>query len=77
VTAGRATGRAARRGPGAAAPASAVIEARQGGHRYEVHVGPGAAEAILPIARRHDRVVVVTARPVLRSPVARRAIARL
>jgi 3-dehydroquinate synthase len=54
-----------------------VLAARQGSHRYDVRVGPGATEAILPIARAHDRVVVVTARPVLRSPVAARAIARL
>jgi len=54
-----------------------VIPARQGDHRYEVRVGPGAAEALTGIAARHDRIAVVTARPVLRSPVAREAIARL
>lgn len=54
-----------------------VIAAQQGTHHYEVRVGPGVTDAILPIAQGHDRVVVVTARPVLQSPVAARAIARL
>jgi 3-dehydroquinate synthetase len=64
--------------PASAEPAAGeVIAARQGDHRYEVRVGPGAAAALLPLAARHDRVAVVTARPVLRSPVARDAIARL
>jgi 3-dehydroquinate synthetase len=54
-----------------------VIQARQGKHAYEVRVGPGAAGAILPIASRHDRVAIVSARPVLRSPPAARAVALL
>jgi 3-dehydroquinate synthase len=54
-----------------------VIEARQGEHRYEVRVAAGAAEGIAALADRHDRVAVVTARPVLRSPPAARAVARL
>jgi 3-dehydroquinate synthetase len=61
--------------PRAAAPD--LIAARQGDHRYDVVVGPGAAEGILPIAARHDRVAVVTARPVLRSAPASRAVALL
>ncbi len=58
------------------APAD-VIEARQGRHAYEVRVGRGAAEGVLEVAAAHDRVAVVTARPVLRSPPAARAIALL
>ncbi len=58
-------------------PAAQVITARQGDHRYEVVVGPGAAERVVAIASRHDRVVVVTARPVLRSPPAARALSLL
>ena len=54
-----------------------VIPAVQGGARYEVHVGRGAAAALTGLAARHDRVAIVTARPVLRSPVARAAVARL
>jgi 3-dehydroquinate synthetase len=54
-----------------------AIPAVQGEHRYEVRVGRGAAEALPRIAGGHDRVAVVTARPVLRSPVARDALARL
>ncbi len=54
-----------------------IIEARQGEHAYRVRVGRGAADAILEIAARHDRVAILSARPVLRSPPAARAIARL
>ncbi len=54
-----------------------VIPAVQGDARYEVRVGPGAAEAIVEVAGGHDRIAIVTARPVLRSPVASRAVARL
>jgi 3-dehydroquinate synthetase len=56
---------------------AAVISAVQGEARYEVRVGPGAAEALRDLLAGHDRVALVTARPVLRSPVARRAIALL
>lgn len=59
------------------APPLEVIAARQGAHAYEVRVGRGAAEGILDLAARHDRVAIVTARPVLRSPPATRAVARL
>ncbi len=59
------------------ADAADVIEARQGDHRYEVRVGRGAAAGILEVAVRHDRVAIVTARPVLRSPPAARAVALL
>ncbi len=54
-----------------------VIEARQGDHRYEVRVGRGAADAVVELAGGHDRIAIVTARPVLRSPVARRAVTLL
>jgi 3-dehydroquinate synthetase len=59
------------------AAAVEAITAVQGDHRYEVRVGRGAAEAVLEVAGGHDRIAVVTARPVLRSPVARRAVALL
>jgi 3-dehydroquinate synthase len=69
--------RAARRGrPGVEAEA-VVIEALQGDRRYDVVVGPGAADGIAPIASRHEGVAVVTARPVLRSPPAARALRSL
>jgi 3-dehydroquinate synthetase len=58
-------------------PTAFVIRAVQGDLRYPVRVGTGAADALLEFAAGHDRVAVVTARPVLRSPVAHRAIARL
>ena len=54
-----------------------MIEAVQGDHRYEVRVARGAADALSGLAARYDKVAVVTARPVLRSPPARRAVARL
>jgi 3-dehydroquinate synthetase len=54
-----------------------VIPAVQGGARYEVRVGRGAADALPRLAAAHDSVAVVTARPVLVCPVARRAVERL
>jgi 3-dehydroquinate synthetase len=54
---------------------SFVIPAVQGEARYDVRVGAGVAEGIGELVRGHDRVAVVTARPVLRSPVARRSLA--
>jgi 3-dehydroquinate synthetase len=54
-----------------------AIAAAQGDHRYEVRVGRGAADGLVALAARHDRVAIVTARPVLRSPVARGALERL
>ena len=54
-----------------------VIPAEQDGRRYDVVVGPGAADGVVALARRHDRVAIVTARPVLRSPPAARAVALL
>jgi 3-dehydroquinate synthetase len=54
-----------------------VIQARQGKHAYEVRVGTGAAEGIGALAARYDRVAIVSARPVLRSPPAARAVALL
>jgi 3-dehydroquinate synthase len=52
-----------------------LLEARQGDHRYDVRVGPGAADALEPLVARHDRVAVVSCARVLRTPVARRALA--
>jgi 3-dehydroquinate synthetase len=57
--------------------AAEVIEARQGKHAYEVRVGRGAADALPELAAGHDRIAIVTARPVLRCPAAARAIAVL
>ncbi len=54
-----------------------IIEARQGKHAYDVRVGRGAAGALLDVAAGHDRIAILTARPVLRSPPAARAIALL
>ncbi len=54
-----------------------VIPAVQGDARYEVRVGRGAAEAVVEAAGGHDRIAIVTSRPVLRSPVARRAVSLL
>ncbi len=54
-----------------------VLEARQGRHAYEVRVGRNAAEGLVELAAAHDRVAVVTARPVLRCPAAAKAIALL
>jgi 3-dehydroquinate synthase len=61
----------------AARSGAEVISARQGDHRYEVVVGRGAADRIVELAARHDRVAVVTARPVLASPPAAGAVALL
>jgi len=58
------------------APGEAIL-ARQGDHSYDVVVGRGAADGVLAVAGRHDRVAIVTARPVLRSAPAARAIALL
>ncbi len=54
-----------------------MMTARQGDRRYDVVVGPGAAEGLSALAAARDRVAVVTARPVLRSPPAARAVALL
>ena len=65
---------AAERDAGATGFRGDVIEARQGEHRYEVRVGEGAAEGIVPVARAHDRIAIVTCARVMRSPVARAAV---
>ena len=54
-----------------------VIEARQGEHRYEIRVGPGAAQALVPLAARYDRVALVSCARVLESPAAAEAAALL
>lgn len=69
----RRAGGAARR-PGAPVE---VLPARQGAHRYEVRVGPGAADALGALAAGHDGVAIFTARRVLATPVARAAVERL
>jgi 3-dehydroquinate synthase len=54
-----------------------VLPARQGEHRYQVHVGRGALRPLAELARAHDRVAVVTCARVARTPVARSALAAL
>lgn len=55
--------------------ATELLQARQGSHRYEVHVGPGALDALPALIERHDRVAVVTCPPVARCAAGRRALA--
>jgi 3-dehydroquinate synthetase len=50
-----------------------VIQAKQGAHRYEIRVGPGAAEALTPLAARYDRVALVSCARVLGNPAAAEA----
>ena len=54
-----------------------ILPARQGEHRYQVHVGEDALGPLAELARAHDRVAVVTCARVARTPVARRALAAL
>ena len=54
-----------------------VIPARQGEHRYQVHVGPGALAPLQDLVEPHDRVAVVTCARVARTPAAKRALAAL
>jgi 3-dehydroquinate synthetase len=54
-----------------------VLAARQGAHAYEVRVGAGAAEALVPLAARYDRVAVVSCARVLRSAAPAEAVALL
>ena len=56
-------------------PVTEHLQARQGSHRYEVHVGPAALEALPALAARHDRIAVVTCPPVARCAAGRRALA--
>jgi 3-dehydroquinate synthase len=51
------------------------LEARQGGHRYPVRVGPEALGPLAALAAGHDALAVVTCRPVARAPAGRRALA--
>jgi 3-dehydroquinate synthetase len=55
-------------------PSTQVLEARQGDHRYQVRVGPGAEGGLTDLCARHDRVAVVSCARVARTPVARRAL---
>jgi 3-dehydroquinate synthase len=52
-----------------------TLEARQGAHRYQVQVGAGAADGLAALAAAHDRVAIVSCARVLRTAVARRAVA--
>jgi 3-dehydroquinate synthetase len=54
-----------------------ILAARQGEHRYQVHVGAGALRPLPGLARSHDRVAVVTCARVARTPVGRSALAAL
>ena len=54
-----------------------TLLARQGPHRYQVHVGDGALQPLPGLVEPHDRVAVVTCARVARTPVARRALAAL
>ena len=52
-----------------------TLEARQGGHRYQVRVGPDALDPLASLAEGHDALAVVTCLPVSRTPAGRRALA--
>src|SRR5512138_66322 len=54
-----------------------IIEARQGEHAYEVHVGEGAAEGLSVLCAGYDRVAVLSCARVLRTPFAKRLVKRL
>ncbi len=56
-------------------PLVETLEARQGAHTYPVQVGAGAAEALAALCARHDAVAVISCARVLRTPLARRALA--
>jgi 3-dehydroquinate synthase len=55
--------------------ATQALQARQGDHRYEVHVGPAALDALPALLARHDRVAVITCPPVARCAAGKRAVA--
>jgi 3-dehydroquinate synthetase len=58
---------------------TAILEARDGGRRAPVRIGPGAAAALARLARERDRVALVSCGRVLRTPfgrAARRALER-
>jgi 3-dehydroquinate synthetase len=54
-----------------------ILEARQGAHRYPVHVGPGALLPLPGLVAAHDRVAVVSCVRVARTPVGKRTLALL
>jgi 3-dehydroquinate synthetase len=58
-------------------PSTVILPARQGEHRYQVHVGPGALAPLAGLVAPHDRVAVVSCARVLRTPAGRRALALL
>jgi 3-dehydroquinate synthetase len=59
---------AARDAAAATPPRAEVIEARQGGHAYEVRVGPGVEDALAALCAGRDRVALVSCRRVLDTP---------
>ena len=54
-----------------------IIEARQGEHEYEVHVGEGAPDGLAALAAGYDKVAIVSCARVLRTPIARRLLKKL
>jgi 3-dehydroquinate synthetase len=52
-----------------------TLEARQGDHRYQVQVGPGAVDGLPALVAAHDKVAVVSCARVLATPLGRRAVA--
>jgi 3-dehydroquinate synthetase len=54
-----------------------IIEARQGEHVYEVHVGEGAADGLSVLSAGFDKVAIVSCARVLRTPFAKRVVKRL
>ncbi len=58
-------------------PPTVLLSARQGEHRYPVHVGPAALAPLPSLVEPHDRVAVITCARVARTPMARRALAAL
>lgn len=54
-----------------------IIEAHQGEHAYEVHVGEGAADGLVVLGAGYDKLAVVSCARVLRTPFAKRLLKRL
>jgi 3-dehydroquinate synthetase len=52
---------------------TALLEARGGGRRSPVRIGPGAVGALALLARERDRVALVSCDRVLRTPFGRAA----
>jgi len=54
-----------------------ILVARQGGHRYPVHVGGGVPEAAARLAEGRDRLALVSCARVLATPFGRKVAAAL